>query len=300
MGVLAAGMLLAMGLSGSALADESVAQVGTVSTTTAGSTVLDTLKEKANLSLWSYYRGGALTGLGDAYQPGVDGAADATSPQSIEGLVTAGYKFDKDNSLNIVPHFFVFPGKNEGSPGIKSPSVGLDAQMLDPAIQFTRANLINSDGFKLKLSSYVFLPVTSNELRRTAVATALEQAFNLSYDAPSTRLTLGWYGYLKGYIASADSPDNVRSYKLVGAPYANYQLTPKLAATVWVDLIGSIRQRGSEGFIAGMQNSDADIEPGFNWDITDTISLNPFLNIYPNNPTMAATSLQAVLTAKAF
>ena len=49
-----------------------------------------------------------------------------------------------------------------------------------------------------------------------------------------------------------------------------------------------------------LHNYYVDIEPGINWDITPNISVNPYLNIYPNSLTMNATSINMILTAKAF
>ena len=72
-----------------------------------------------------------------------------------------------------------------------------------------------------------------------------------------------------------------------------------MAATLWVDLIQAKHFKGLGGPL-NMTNDPWDIEPGISWDITRYLTLNPIINIYPSTPTLAATSLQAVLIAKAF
>jgi hypothetical protein len=49
-----------------------------------------------------------------------------------------------------------------------------------------------------------------------------------------------------------------------------------------------------------MNNDLMDLEPGINWDVNRYLSVNPILNIYPSNLTLASTSIQAVLIGKVF
>jgi hypothetical protein len=122
-----------------------------------------------------------------------------------------------------------------------------------------------------------------------------------SYDVPKTRLNLSVYSYLAAYLPSAGTPATARTYRVVVAPYGSYSFTDNFQATVWVDLLDA-RRHGQSHFFGGLGDNlqDIDIEPGFNWDINKYVSVNPFLNIYPKNPTLASTSFQLAVSARAF
>jgi hypothetical protein len=48
----------------------------------------------------------------------------------------------------------------------------------------------------------------------------------------------------------------------------------------------------------GPHNDYADVEPGFNWDITPRISINPYVNIVPGSASWATSSLNFNLSVK--
>jgi hypothetical protein len=256
-------------------------------------TLYERVAEKGILNYFGVYRGAGLNDPGNGFTPLPDGTLDASSPQSIENVVTAGYKFNKDTSLAILAHFYYYPGP-------KPANTSSGFQNLDPIIQFEQKNLINSNGLKLTGRLWFEIPVSSYDRPLPANnLTAITTTGILSYDVGKTGLTVGLWGYLRGYIASASTPDTARSYKIYLAPNVNYQFSKKVAATLWVDLIQATRN-GNTGFISGMTNDNMDVQPGINWDITKNISLNPYFNIYPGNLTLKATSFQANLSARAF
>jgi len=265
----------------------------TVSTTTTQQSVWDKIGEKATLSFFGIYRGAPLSDLGNSLQPDTGGNLDPSTPQSVESYLTAGYKFDKDTMLGVGAHFFYYP---VGSPV----GTGQDIQMYDPSIVLSKSNLINVGGLKVTGRIYAELPLSSaDRLQRDHDSIAISPTFIANYDVPHTALTVGAYGYITAYLPGSNLAEHARSYKMYFAPTANYQLSKRVAATLWVDLFQITRNRGT-GFVSGMSNYTVDIEPGINWDITDKISINPMINFYPATPTLAATSLQAVIMAKAF
>ena len=273
-------------------------QVDSVSTSSAGS-VLDKVSEKAALSYFGVYRGASLSDPGNSLQPAVDGALDPTSPQSVENLVTAGYRINKDAMVGVITHFYYFPTVFPATSGqpVKS---GQDLQMWDPILTLSKANIFASGGFKAKGTLNVQLPMSSADvLVRNNLATSISPSLSATYDVPGSHLSVGMFGYVKAYIPTESASDTVRTYVVYLAPNFNYQLSQKVAATLWVDLIQATRKKGT-GFLSGLSNPDADLEPGVSWDITKNITLNPILNIYPSHLTLASTSFQALLIAKAF
>jgi hypothetical protein len=253
----------------------------------------DRIAEKVALTYFGIYRGASVSDPGSSLQPGVNGAPDPTSPLSIESYVTTGYKFDKDWMAGVTTHFFYFP---VGSPV----GTGQNIQMRDPSLVVSRANLVDSGGLKIKGLFYAALPLTSADfLLPRSYLTSFSPTIIATYDVPKTKLSLGVYSYLTAYIPSASTPDGTRAYKLYAAPFASYPMVKNVQATLWVDLV-QVTRNGGTGFISGMNNDLMDLEPGINWDVNRYLSVNPILNIYPSNLTLASTSIQAVLIGKVF
>jgi hypothetical protein len=289
--------LLILASSSMALADSSAAAPAGSSETSSAST-WDRVADHTALTYFGIYRGGSVNDPGNSLQPRIDGSPDPTSPQSLESYITTGYRFDKDMYVGVVTHFFYFPVGNLSDP---KAGTGMDAQMLDPALVFSKAKLVdNGNGLTIKGLITATLPLTSPDILRTqGLATGISPTMVLSWDVPKTKLNLGLYGYVTGYVPSATAAANARMYKIYAAPNGSYSLTKTVSATMWVDLIQATNT-ADKPFISGMSNYTADIEPGISWDITPKLTINPMLNIYPGNPTLAATSFQAVIIGKAF
>lgn len=258
-------------------------------TATAEKSLYDKIAEKYALSYYGIYRGPGLTALGKSTQPADPSQSEDTiGPQSLESYITTGYRFNKDTLLGVSGHFIYFP-MGEAS-GAKQ-----TFQMLDPSLMLSRANVVDTGNLKLKLLMYAALPLTSGDiLQRQKLATSIGPTAVLSYDVPHTQLNLGVYAYVKGYIPTAEAT-NARSYYIYVAPNATYALGKKVQATLWIDLLQAEKKMGT-----ALSNYWVDIEPGINWDITSFLSFNPILNFYPGAPTLANTSIQAILVAKAF
>jgi hypothetical protein len=283
-----------MALGAAAMADDTTAALpAQQSTTEIAPSTYDKIAEKVGLTYFGIYRGASVSTATSRLQPNIQGNPDPEEPISFENYVTAGYKPAKDWLIGAQAHFMLFPsGMNMNT--------GMDAQALDPSIVISKANLVDTHGLKLKLSLYTYIPMTSPDLlNKYKEATSIAPTFNLSYDVPKTALNLGLYGYVQGFVPTAATVDGARTWRIVAAPYGSYALTKSVQATLWFDFVSLKRYQGS-AFFAGAKNDPMDIEPGINWDITPYISVNPILNIYPSNPTLAATSVQAVLVGKVF
>lgn len=261
--------------------------------TSTGLTFWDKVNERAVLTYLGIYRGAPLSDLGNSLQPTPEGTLDDTSPQSFENYLTVGYKLRKDLTLGVSTHFFYYPiGNPAGS--------GRSMQWYDPSIVFTKNGFIDTGNFKLTARVSVQLPFSASDiLQRQNLAFAVLPTLIGNYDVPNTKLSVGFFSYFAAYIPTADTIPGARTVKLIFAPTANYQISKTVAATLWVDLIQTVRAQGT-GFFSGMTNFPIDIEPGISWDVSKYITINPILNIYPAKPTLAATSLQALIIAHAF
>jgi len=255
--------------------------------------VVQKITEKLGLTYWGVFNGGSLQNPLSTYQPLPDGSLDNSSPQGFENVITAGYRHDKNTFIGAVGHFYYFPSQTP---------VGQNQnfQLLDPALAFFKNNIIDSKEFSLSVRLYTFLPLSSFDyLLSKNLAGAVSPTAILNYQVPNSQLSVGLFTYIRGYIPTSNTPDDARAYRIICAPMANYQLTNTLSATLWIDLVQSTHYRNSQGYLS-FDNLPVDIEPGLSWNITPNISINPILNIYPSNPSLAATSFKTYINAKAF
>ncbi len=273
-----------------AFAEDSVVNTQT-SSSSAEKSFYDTLLEKGALNYWGYYTGASINNLGNGYQPNVDGSNG--SPQSIESIITAGYKFTPTLMVGVTPHFNFLPALGPDSWGSGH------IQMLDPSVFIQQTNFAVVRG--VKFTGILFgtpAMAARDKLKRDGNAFAFTPTLINSYTVPSTQLTLGLFSFLRFYIPGSDTPDTTNTYRIVVCPNATYQLSKTVTATLWVDLVSAYR-RGGTHYFGGLDLGPTDIQPGINWAITPNVSINPQLNIYPSNMTIASTSFQAILTAKA-
>jgi hypothetical protein len=256
------------------------------------SSFYEKLSRKVLLNYLGIYRGAALQNIGSAHQPTVSGDEDVSNPQMLDSFLTVGYKLQEDWSLGMVSHF----NYALSSGGI---DVHQGLNVLDPMLMVQKNHLLNQGGFSLNGKLTVELPLSSSDsLQKYHLATAVTPTLMASYTVPDSPLTLGAYTFFRAYFPGSDVASTAMTYRIFMAPHLNYQIASNFSATLWVDLLTATRYRGRPGFM-GMDTETVDIQPGFNWDITRSISLNPVLNIYPAHPTLSSTSIEAFLSIKA-
>jgi hypothetical protein len=290
-------------------ASANIAATDNVSQLNANVSTYQWLHKNIEMSYFGVYRGAALGDLGNSYQPNLQGNPDPSfGAQGVESFITTGYKFGEDKTwmIGMNTHFF-YNAAAQPSP-VAGQQINAGIEMLNPSIELTKSNIINSNGWKLKGYLFGQLPVSQYDVIGSAVSpgaggiTAIEVAGNLTYDIPGTRWTVGYYTYITNYIYAPSSTNatGYRTIKYYGAPNANYQITPTVAGTLWIDGLQVTRAQGTP-FLGGLSNYTTDIEPGIAWDIIPgNLTVNPVINFYPGYPTLAATSVQAVIIGRAW
>lgn len=251
------------------------------------------LLDNYTLTYFGVYRGASVNDPGNQYQPNLNGTLDTDHTQSMENYITAGYKLDKDTTVGVSAHFYYAPN---GMPETLSNS---SLEMLDPSLVIGRANMIKAGTFSMTGKVFMDLPLSQYDTaRKNGFLTSFSPTGIFNYDVPGTKLSIGMYDYLSLYVPGPNTPDAHRVYKFYVAPTANYQLTKTVAATLWVDLIQGTHNTQTNMMLTAMHNEEGDIEPGINWEFLPGYNFNPQVNIYPSNPTLNATSFQAVVTGK--
>lgn len=238
------------------------------------------LREKLALNYWGAYYGPSVGGPND-FTPNYDGSSGDV--QYLDGVITAGYRPTKKTLVGV------------GIPQIYTPfreSKGITTNNL--FVKLSDSEVINRGRFKVGLGSRFYVP-TNSDSRKSGFFSGIRFEQNTTYDFRKIPLTVGLFTYERPYFYNSKATSGT-PLTLYGAPYANYQFSQRLAATLWVDLIQLKQSKGQS--IGDMPNAPVDIQPGVNWDVNDNLSLNPYLNLYPGNLTADASSLGLIVSAK--
>ena len=238
------------------------------------------LKERLSLNYWGAYYGPSLGGASD-YTPAYDGSPGDV--QYLDGVITAGYRPTKTTLIGIgIPQIYTPFRENKG---------------IDTGNLFARlsdSDFIHRGRFKVGLGGRIYAP-TNSDSRKAGFVTGVRFEQNMTYDVRGAPLTLGLFAYERPYFYNGSATKG-NPLTLYAAPYANYQLSQRVAATLWIDLIQLKQAKGQS--LADMNNAPVDIQPGINWDVNDNLSLNPYLNLYPGNLTVDSSSVGLIVSAK--
>lgn len=272
----------------------------TATSTTATKLALPKWSDNIVLSYWGNFSGpsiGSPGALSPSVQP--DYTLDDTNLVGLDSFITLGYKLNPKFTLGFV---------NEIQWNITR---GQDATLNSPYLALKSSNVIKSGGFALGGDLFrVYLP-TRNDLVNAkvdpttgatirSIATILRSVQNMTYDVPKSRLQLALYVQerVSIYTSSSIVDANTTDWRFNVSPYANYQITPKVAATLWTDLIDAKHMAGSGFDLTNFKSNAPDIEPGINIDITPKFSLNPYLNLEPTQLTLDTTSFGLIISGK--
>jgi len=256
-------LVLSAALSAAALA----AAAPAATTSTAQKT---SLLDKIQVNFAGTYYGPGLSNISAA-------SPDATSlsgngVQNLDSTLMAGYKLTDNIVAGPVLAFKLMP---MGKEGVGDAGVGLK----DPFLRAIHGKVYSKGNLNLSMDLRAYLPVTAGSQKATKQF-GIRSSQNLSYEIPNTRLTLISSTFVRAWLYGSQMLDGSNSdLEIVFSPNLNYQFSPKVAATLWVDLLQLTHTMGDP--TANLANSAIDIQPGVNWDVTQNFSLQPYLNFYP-------------------
>jgi hypothetical protein len=259
-----------------ALAASVAVQADTATSTAASQSVAPSIKEKLSLSLWSNFAGPAVNNV-NSQTPSSD---LSTEPVNFDNIITGGYKLNPNLEVGAAVE------------AVYRPVMSQDLMMKDAWARVQASKIIDSNGFGLSVDLRAYTPSPNRE----NLVTGFRSTQNLTWTTGD--LTLGSYTFVRANMYST-APGNAELRRIYFAPNGTYAFTKTLQATLWVDLV-SLRYRAgvNEAYLG--KNDPIDIEPGINWDITDSVSFNPYVNFYTDNLAWDNTYVGFILTAKAF
>lgn len=263
----------------SAFAQTAPAPSTTSSTLTSTNTVAETLpsfRDKLILSYYGVFSGPSLGKL-SSYNPDISG--DEGSPMNVDGALSIGFKPITHMTTSV------------GVPFVYQPVLKQTVTVNDLYLRLGYGQLINKGNFNLGGGVRVYAPTSvKSKERGQRAGTRFEGV--ASYAFGNTGLDLGLYSFVRNNYFKQGGKGTALSF--YSAPFMNYKLTEKLSATLWVDLI----QLGQSTESSTMKNDPITAQTGLNWDISNKLSINPYINLYPRTPTLDSSSFGMILSAK--
>lgn len=235
------------------------------------------------LNFFTIFHGPGVTNVDKPYTPNIgDGhtVAKDGNQMNFDSEFTAAYLLTNNIGIGPVIPFFLYPVQGKG---ISLGDVGIKAfnkKMVSTHDLNIYANMI----FQIPTSQY-----SHADFRRMDFA--LKTTPNIRYSVPNTRYTIGAWTEMKAYFGV----NSGKTFKLYGAPYVNYQLTPNFSWNLEFEIEADHMYGTSNGRLT---TAETDVMPGFIYIITPKIIVNPYLQIFTGQKiSMQNTAVGAVMSA---
>lgn len=216
---------------------------------------------------------GSSIGSPSVYQPDLVGNPDKEHP-----IFTQNYlNLNKDLTENVSVTGQAY--------WLWQPVLDQSFEIMDPNIRISHNRIVGGDNYSLYGDLRLHFGV-SNRSREEDQLFALQTFQVFTYTIPNTRVTLGAFGSFKYNVLGDEG--YMRQIELYAAPNMAIQMTPKLAFTMLYEM-GASNWAGDPSNV--FYSDGSDLEPGLRWDVNDSLTLSPYLNIMVNDKvTMDTTS----------
>ena len=275
-------LLIAIILSTVAVANAGASEVTNVGTSSSDtSNILSNLHDNLYLNYFGIYHGSPLTNLDSTKTVDHNGLPSKSSAINMDSEITAAYM--------ITPNFGIGPDV----PFLMVPVLGQGIILGDLGIKAIDKKTVSKNGLVIDTNLYVQAPTSKSSEARN-MEFAIKTTPSIRYTVPGSRFTVGSWNEAKEYVGVTTD----KTFKLYAQPYANYQLAKNFSLNVgyemeWHHNVGDAAAR--------FTTYQTDLQPGFVWNITPKMILNPYVQIFTANRMSTDTSaIGAVLSATAF
>lgn len=227
-----------------------------VSTEGAGPSLLDQLY----LSYSATYKGQPLNDIGSSRTVNREGLKDLKSGINFDSEVNAGYKFSNEIGAGVVVPFLLFPVQGRGfvlgDIGVKA----YDKKAIATKDVTVSANLIlQAPTSTFSQDNEMFLGVKTTP--------------SVVYRVPGSHFRLGSLSEAKAYLGATKD----KTFKLYAKPFAEYALSDSFAFNVGYEM--EWHHKPERPFLQFATYKTA-LMPGFTWNITPKIYINPYVQIF--------------------
>jgi hypothetical protein len=199
------------------------------------------------------------------FQVTPEGKLDKEKPLLVKNYLTAGYNFNPQWAIAATGYWTWEPTQNHS------------LTLQDPQARIANNSIISTDEFNWYGDLRAHFPVTSGS--RDLDMLAGFQNFNfVSWTPTGSRFTFGSYVSARYNVFGRQGAGN--DLELYLAPSINYQMRPNLALTFLYEM-GASHFFGDD--FGTLNNDGTDFEPGISWEVIPSLTVNPYLNLYPGN-----------------
>ena len=220
--------------------------------------VLKTLKNPFKLNYYGIFYGPSVAKPG-SLQPDASGIPDARRPLMMKNFLGLGYQLSPEMTVTATADW------------LWQPVLGQQFSLQDPFVMISHNSIFHRDGFNLYADVRGHMGVTSQS-RQNDFLFGLQTFQALTYELEGTGFVFGLYSSERFNVFGKQGYGD--TFELYLAPNIYYQFTPKLAFS----LLYGIQSSKFYG-IMGLHRDGLSFQPGINWDVTSTLSFNPYLNI---------------------
>jgi len=229
------------------------------------------------LNYFGTYHGNTLSDVGASHTVTQTGAPSAQSVY-FDSEVTAAYMITPTIGIGPDVPFYLVPVKGQG--GI----------LQDVGIKTFDRQLISYNGFNLYMNLIIQAP-TSDYSRGRGETVGFKTTPAIRYVFPASRVSIGAWTELKEYAGVTSG----KAFKTYAAPYVNYLLLPNFSLNLEYEMEAD-RMVGNPGL--NLTNYGTDLLPGFIWNITPKVFVNPYLVLYTGNHVNSdSTAIGALISA---
>ncbi len=208
---------------------------------------------------------GPAVGDISAYQPKATGGRDLSHPIFIQNYINVSKELSEDVAVTAQGYWLYQPVLNQY------------VELMDPSLRVSNNRMIDYKGFNLYSDIRAHFPVSSRS-RDEDMRFGIQTFQVASFTPEGSRLTVGAFGSLRYNFFGKQGEG--RQVELYGAPNIAYQLSPKVALT-------ALYEMGATNYVNSVSgvfyNDGNDLEPGVRWDVSESLSLSPYLTIMVND-----------------
>ncbi len=223
-----------------------------------------TTSENSPFSMYYYaaFYGPALQNP-SSYQPTQTGQNDFNHPVIMKNFLGLG--FNLSDTIAITPTAY----------WIWTPVQGQQVALQDPFLQISDSSLVSTDHFNLYCDLRYHFPVTSVSQQNRSYG-GVQSFQSATYQIGTSRFSLGSYASERVNFYGLSGYGN--DLELYVAPNATYQVSRNVALTLLYEM-RTAHFNGDDPF--AFSSDPFDLEPGLSWEVTPTLMLNPYVNLYP-------------------
>lgn len=241
-----------------AIEDQEMAEASDAGNTTE----LSKFFERFSMFYYGIFNGPPLQGK-LSLQGTPDGVQDEDLPVQLKNWL--GITYHLDNGYSITPTLY----------WLYTPVRGQRFEMLDPFVRFSNSKIIDNEWFNWYGDVRLHFPI-SNASRFSDLLAAIQTFHALTFLIGDSFMASLYTSFRYNYFGGQGIGNDVEIYF---APYLSYDVSERVSVT-------ALYEMGASHFFGdslGLKGDGSNLQPGVTWKVSNSVMLNPYLNLYPSD-----------------